>query len=157
MWKSGHSLMKEKLHATGAPLGGEMSGHIFFGADFYGVDDAHYAAIQLIRALHLSGRSLAELRDAMPDCVATPELRIAVAEERKVAVVDDVLARLHAAGADVVTIDGARVTTKDGWWLLRASNTQAALTVRAEAGDQAGLDRLLAAIDAQLAASGVKR
>ena len=157
MWKSGHSLMKEKLHATGAPLGGEMSGHIFFGADFYGVDDAHYAAIQLIRALHLSGRSLAELRDAMPDCVATPELRIAVAEERKAAVVDEVLARLHAAGADVVTIDGARVTTEDGWWLLRASNTQAALTVRAEAGDQAGLDRLLAAIDAQLAASGVKR
>jgi phosphomannomutase len=157
MWKSGHSLMKEKLHATGAPLGGEMSGHIFFGGDFYGVDDAHYAAIQLIRALHLSGRSLAELREAIPDSVATPELRIAVAEERKMAVVDEVLARLHAAGANVVTIDGARVATEDGWWLLRASNTQAALTVRAEAGDQGGLDRLLADLDAQLAASGVDR
>ncbi|TPG15456.1 phosphoglucomutase/phosphomannomutase PgmG [Sphingomonas oligophenolica] len=156
MWKSGHSLMKQKLRETGAPLGGEMSGHIFF-ADLYGVDDAHYAAIQLIRALHLSGHSLAELRDALPAYVSTTELRFAVAEDCKTAVVAEVLARLADAAAQVDRTDGARVTTADGWWLLRASNTQAALTVRAEARDQAGLDRLLAAVDAQLAASNVFR
>lgn len=157
MWKSGHSLMKEKLHATGAPLAGEMSGHIFFAHDFYGVDDAHYAAIRLIGALHDAGRSLGDLRDALPDYVSTPELRFAVAEARKVGIVDDVVARLAADGAIVDLTDGARVTTPDGWWLLRASNTQAALTVRAEARDPAALDRLLAAMDAQLAASGVAR
>jgi len=157
MWKSGHSLMKEKLHATGAPLAGEMSGHIFFAHDFYGVDDAHYAAIRLIGALHDTGRSLGDLRDALPDYVSTPELRFAVAEARKVGIVDDVVARLAADGAIVDLTDGARVTTPDGWWLLRASNTQAALTVRAEARDPAALDRLLAAMDAQLAASGVAR
>ena len=96
MWKSGHSLMKEKLHATGAPLAGEMSGHIFFAHDFYGVDDAHYAAIRLIGALHDADRSLGDLRDALPDYVSTPELRFAVAEARKVGIVDDVVARLAA-------------------------------------------------------------
>ena len=157
MWKSGHSLMKEKLRETGAPLAGEMSGHIFFGGDFYGVDDAHYAAIQLIRALHLAGKSLAELRDAMPHYVNTPELRFAVPEDRKASVIEEVRARLNHDGADVDTVDGVRVTTAHGWWLLRASNTQAALTARAEARDAAGLDRLLADIDAHLAASGIRR
>lgn len=156
MWKSGHSLMKQKLRETGAPLGGEMSGHIFF-ADLYGVDDAHYAAIRLIHALHTTGRSLAELCGALPAYVSTNELRFAVAEDRKTAIVDEVLARLAGDAAQVDRTDGARVTTADGWWLLRASNTQAALTVRAEAKDQAALDRLLAAVDAQLAASGVTR
>ena len=157
MWKSGHSLMKEKLHESGAPLGGEMSGHIFFGEGFHGVDDAHYAAIQLIAALDRAGQPLDALVDALPHYVNTPELRFAVAEDRKVAVVEDVLARLTAAGAAIDTTDGARVTTSDGWWLLRASNTQAALTVRAEARSQPALDRLLAEVDAQLAASGVNR
>ena len=157
MWKSGHSLMKEKLHATGAPLAGEMSGHIFFAGDFHGVDDAHYAAIQLINALHLAGQSLAALRDALPAYVNTPEIRFPVAEARKIAVVAEVLARLRAADAVIDATDGVRVTSTDGWWLLRASNTQAALTVRAEARDQPALDRLLATVDAQLAESGVAR
>ena len=157
MWKTGHSLMKAKLAETGAALAGEMSGHIFFGHDFYGVDDAHYAAVRLIRAVHLSGRSLTALRDAMPDTATTPDMRIPVPDERKFAIVDEVLARLGAAGAQVITTDGARVVTADGWWLLRASNTQAALTVRAEASDGAGLGRLLAEVDAHLSASGVAR
>lgn len=157
MWKSGHSLMKEKLHATGAPLAGEMSGHIFFAGDFHGVDDAHYAAIQLINALHLAGQSLAALRDALPAYVNTPEIRFPVAEARKTAVVAEVLARLRAADAVIDATDGVRVTSTDGWWLLRASNTQTALTVRAEARDQPALDRLLATVDAQLAESGVAR
>ena len=155
MWKSGHSLMKEKMIETGARLGGEMSGHIFFGKDEGGFDDAPYAAVQLIRALHLSGRSLAGARDALPASVASPEIRVAVDEARKVAIVDAVLARLVEEGADVNRVDGVRVTTADGWWLLRASNTEGALTLRAESRDQAGLDRLLAAIAARLAECGV--
>jgi phosphomannomutase len=93
----------------------------------------------------------------MPAVVNTPELRFQVDESRKFAVVDEVLDRLAAAGADVNRTDGARVSTSDGWWLLRASNTQDVLVARAEAGDQAGLDRLVAQIDAQLALSGVAR
>ncbi len=157
MAPTGHSVMKTMMTRTGAPLGGELSGHLFFAGDYYGFDDAHYAAIRLIRAVHLSGRSLTDLRSAMPALVDTPDLRFPVDDARKVAVVDEIAARLEADGADVIRIDGARVTTPDGWWLLRASNTQAMLTARAEAKDQAGLDRLLAALDAQLAASGVAR
>ncbi len=157
MWKTGHSPMKTKMLETGAPLAAEMSGHVFFGGDDHGFDDAPYAAVRLIHAIHLSGRSLTELRDAMPDMVNTPELRFRVSEERKFAVVGEVLARLQAAGAAVNTTDGARVTTADGWWLLRASNTQDVLTARAEARDAAGLARLLAEIDAQLAESGIAR
>ncbi|MCC2979808.1 phosphoglucomutase/phosphomannomutase PgmG [Sphingomonas sp. IC4-52] len=156
MWKSGHSNIKTMMHEVGAPLAGEMSGHIFFG-ELGGHDDALYAAIQLIRAIGASGKTLAALRDAMPKVVATPELRFPVDEARREAVVQEVLARLAADGAEVDRTDGARVTTADGWWLLRASNTQAMLTARAEARDQGALDRLVAAIDRQLALSGVSR
>jgi phosphomannomutase len=157
MWKTGHSLMKAKMRETDAVIGGEMSGHIYFGGAFGGVDDAHHAAVRLIDAVHASGCTLAQLRDAMPQMVNTPELRFAVPADRKFAVIDEVLARLTAAGAGVNRTDGARVDTADGWWLLRASHTQDMLTARAEAHDAAGLDRLLAQIDAQLAASGIVR
>lgn len=156
MWKSGHSNIKTMMHEIGAPLAGEMSGHIFFG-DLGGHDDALYAAVQLIRAVGASGGTLAAMRDAMPAVVATPELRFPVEEARREAVVQEVLERLAADGAKLDRTDGARVTTQDGWWLLRASNTQAMLTARAEAADQDALDRLVAAIDAQLALSGVTR
>jgi phosphomannomutase len=160
MWKTGHSLIKTKMKETGAPLAGEMSGHIFFAKDyydFYGFDDAQFAAVQLIRAIASQGGSLTALKDAMPKLVNTPEMRFQVDESRKFAVVDEVLDRLEAEGATVDRTDGARVNTPDGWWLLRASNTQDVLVARAEAQDQAGLDRLLAMIDAQLAASGLER
>jgi phosphomannomutase len=157
MWKTGHSLIKSKMKETGAPLAGEMSGHIFFAHDYYGFDDALYAAVRLIRAVTQLGGSLTALRSAMPDVVNTPELRFQVDESRKFAVVDEVLGRLAADGAEVNRTDGARVNTADGWWLLRASNTQDVLVARAEAKDQAGLDRLVAQIDTQLALSGVER
>ena len=157
MAKTGHSLMKTAMRENGAPIGGEMSGHIFFGDDFYGFDDAQYAAIQLIRALHLAGQPLAALHDAMPTPAALPERRLPVDPARKFAMVDAVRARLEADGADMVTIDGVRVTTPDGWWLLRASNTEDALTIRAEADDASGLDRLLSTLDVHLAAIGVER
>jgi phosphomannomutase len=158
MWKTGHSLIKARMKETGAPLAGEMSGHIFFAHRWYGFDDALYAAVRLIEALgHGDGASLAVRRDRMPALVNTPELRFPCSEERKFAVVAEVQARLAAAGATVDTIDGARVLTPDGWWLLRASNTQDVLVARAEAHSAEALARLVAAIDAQLAASGVAR
>lgn len=157
MWKTGHSLIKSKMRETNAPLAGEMSGHIFFAHDYYGYDDALYAAVRLIRAVTALGGSLTALKDAMPAVVNTPELRFQVDESRKFAVVEEVLGRLAADGAEVDRTDGARVNTGDGWWLLRASNTQDVLVARAEAKDQAGLDRLVAQIDEQLALSGVQR
>jgi len=157
MWKTGHSLIKTKMRETGAPLAGEMSGHIFFAHEWYGFDDAQYAAIRLIRAVHMLGGSLTALKDAMPKMINTPELRFQVSDTRKFAVIDEVLDRLEKSGAEVNRTDGARVNTPDGWWLLRASNTQDVLVARAEAKDQAGLDRLLSQIDDQLAASGLER
>jgi len=157
MWKTGHSLVKTKMKETGAPLAGEMSGHIFFAQDYYGFDDAQYAAVQLIRALHVIGKSMTQLRSEMPALVNTPEMRFTVDESRKFDIVDEVLDRLEKDGAEVDRTDGARVNTADGWWLLRASNTQDVLVARAESNDQVGLDRLVAQIDAQLAASGVER
>jgi phosphomannomutase len=157
MWKTGHSLIKTKMRETGSPLAGEMSGHIFFAHEYYGFDDAQYAAVRLIRAVHVIGQSMTELRSAMPALVNTPEMRFQVDESRKFAVIDEVLERLKAEGADVNATDGARVNTPDGWWLLRASNTQDVLVARAEAKSQEALDRLLGQIDAQLAASGLVR
>ncbi len=157
MWKTGHSLIKTKMKETDSPLAGEMSGHIFFAHDYYGFDDAQYAAVRLIRAVHMIGRSMTELRGAMPALVNTPEMRFQVDESRKFAVVDEVLERLEVDGAEVDRTDGARVSTADGWWLLRASNTQDVLVARAEAKDQAGLDRLMAMVDDQLAKSGLQR
>ena len=157
MWKTGHSLIKTKMKETDAPLAGEMSGHIFFAHEFYGFDDAQYAAVRLIGAVEMIGKSMTAIRGAMPALVNTPELRFQVDESRKFAVVGEVLERLEAEGADVNRTDGARVSTADGWWLLRASNTQDVLVARAEARDQAGLDRLMVMIDTQLAASGLVR
>jgi len=157
MWKTGHSLIKTKMKETGAPLAGEMSGHIFFAHDYYGFDDAQYAAVQLIRAVHMIGKSMTQIRSEMPDMINTPEMRFQVDESRKFAIVDEVLDRLEASGAQVDRTDGARVNTDDGWWLLRASNTQDVLVARAESQSAEGLDRLVAQIDEQLAKSGVER
>ena len=157
MWKTGHSLIKSKMKETGCPLAGEMSGHVFFAQDYYGFDDALYAAVQLISSAHILGKSVTELRDAIPDMINTPEMRFQVDESRKFAVIDEVLERLRAEGAKVNDTDGARVNTEDGWWLLRASNTQDVLVARAEAKSEAGLDRLMEQIDGQLAASGLER
>lgn len=161
MWKTGHSLIKSKMKETGAPLAGEMSGHVFFADEYYGYDDALYAGVRLIAASVRLGRSVTELRGAMPAMLNTPELRFQVDESRKFAAIDEVKARLGGAdapgGITVDDTDGVRVTTPDGWWLLRASNTQDVLVARAESDSQAGLERLLAQIDAQLEASGLER
>jgi phosphomannomutase len=157
MWKTGHSLIKAKMKEVNSPIAGEMSGHIFFAHNYYGFDDAVYGAVALMQAVSELGGSLTALKSAMPAMVNTPEMRFQVDESRKFAVIDEVLARLEADGADVNRTDGARVNTPHGWWLLRASNTQDVLVARAEANDQAGLDQLMAMIDDQLEKSGLQR
>jgi phosphomannomutase len=157
MWKTGHSLIKSKMKETGSPLAGEMSGHVFFADEYYGYDDALYAGVRLIAASARLGKSVSELRSAMPNMLNTPELRFQVDESRKFAAVEEVKKRLKASGGDVNDTDGVRVNTADGWWLLRASNTQDVLVARAESDSPEGLDRLLAQIDEQLAASGLER
>ncbi|MGZ3247738.1 MAG: phosphoglucomutase/phosphomannomutase PgmG [Croceibacterium sp.] len=157
MWKTGHSLIKSKMKETHAPLAGEMSGHVFFADTYYGYDDALYAAIRLIAASARLGRSVTEMRGAMPAVINTPELRFQVDESRKFAAIDEVKQRLAGTDSDVNDTDGVRVTTRDGWWLLRASNTQDVLVARAESDTQEGLERLLKQIDQQLEASGLER
>lgn len=157
MWKTGHSLIKSKMKETGSPLAGEMSGHVFFADTYYGYDDALYAGIRLIAASARLGKSVTELRSAMPAMVNTPEMRFQVDESRKFAAIKEVEERLSKTDAVVDGTDGVRVTNEDGWWLLRASNTQDVLVARAESETQEGLDRLMGQIDEQLNLSGLER
>ncbi|MGI9374810.1 MAG: phosphoglucomutase/phosphomannomutase PgmG [Tsuneonella suprasediminis] len=157
MWKTGHSLIKSKMKETQAPLAGEMSGHVFFADEYYGYDDALYAAVRLMAASARLGKSVTQLRGEMPALVNTPEMRFQVDESRKFAAIDEVKTRLAGTDAQVDGTDGVRVTTADGWWLLRASNTQDVLVARAESDSQGGLDRLVAQIDEQLQLSGLER
>lgn len=156
MGKTGHSLIKVKMAETHSPLAGEMSGHMFFADKYYGFDDAIYSAIRLISLLSTSGKSLSAWRDSLPQTINTPELRFPVDEARKFAIVEDVKTRLLEKKARVNDTDGVRVLTDDGWWLLRASNTQAVLVARAESKSEEGLARLKNDLLAQLEASGLQ-
>lgn len=156
IWKTGHSLIKSKMIETGAPLAGEMSAHIFFKHRYYGFDDALYAAVCMMSVLTHADETLDQMRDAMPQMMNTPEIRFDCPEDRKFKVAEEVLERLKDnTDVDVLAIDGVRVTNADGWWLLRASNTQAALSVRCESSTAQGLERLKAELCAQLKASGI--
>jgi phosphomannomutase/phosphoglucomutase len=141
MWKTGHSLIKSRMHETGAPLAGEMSGHMFFQEGFFGFDDALFAAGRLLRYVAASGRSFAELVDSIPKYHATPETRLSCPEDRKFAIVEE-LKREFARRYRVIDIDGARVEFGDGWGLVRASNTQPALVVRFEARTRERLEAI---------------
>ena len=156
MWKTGHSLIKAKMAETGSPLAGEMSGHIFFADKWYGFDDAPYSAVRLLGIVARMQESLSAVRAALPQVINTPELRFNCEEARKFEVVKEVKDRLAAAGAKVQDVDGVRVLTEDGWWLLRASNTQAVLVARCEATSAEGLERLKAQLVKQLVASGLE-
>ncbi len=155
MWKTGHSIIKAKMKETGAPIAGEMSGHIFFADHWYGFDDALYAALRLLSFLARSPASLDALRDELPAVVNTPELRFSCPESRKFAVVEEVRARLLAEGARFDDVDGVRVRNDRGWWLLRASNTQDVLVARCESSSEQGLAALRGALERQLVASGI--
>jgi len=155
MWKTGHSLIKDKMKELKAPVAGEMSGHMFFAEGFYGHDDALYGAARLLRVAADSGRSVRELLADVPDFVSTPEIRIDVPEEQKFDIVRRAVQhfrRLH----DVIDVDGVRVLFGDGWGLIRASNTQPVLVARFEALTPARLGEIRGEMEGWLRSQGVK-
>ena len=155
MWKTGHSLIKERMKQGGAPLAGEMSGHICFADRFYGFDDAIYAAARLAQLVHESGRSLAELAARIPDYPSTPELRVDCPEERKFGIVERMVER-YRRSHEVIDIDGVRILFDDGWALIRASNTQPVIVVRFEADSLGALRRIRDEVAEALAGEGVE-
>ena len=155
MWKTGHSLIKDKMKEAGAPVAGEMSGHMFFEEGFYGHDDALYGAARLLRIIANRGGTVRELLADVPDFVSTPELRIDVAEEQKFAIVDRAVRHFRALH-DVSDVDGVRVLYGDGWGLLRASNTQPVLVARYEARTPERLQAIRAEMEEWLRSQGVR-
>ena len=152
VWMTGHAHIKTKMAKTAAKFAGEASGHIFFADEYYGYDDGLYAALRLARIVATSGKKLSSMIDALPKIFASPEIRIACADDKKFDIVD----ALKKQFPDAVTIDGVRVTTPDGWWLIRASNTQAALSARAEAANADSLTRVMHAMHTALSSCGIK-
>ena len=149
--------MKKRMKEIDSPMAGEMSGHIFIADQYYGFDDALYVAIRIITHMHKNGQSITDYMDQLPVQHATPELRIDCDDEQKFGVMER-LAKyvLTQEGAEATSlIDGVRVRKNDGWWLVRASNTEAALVARAEATDAAMLQQLIAEIENALDVAGL--
>jgi phosphomannomutase len=147
MWKTGHSLIKDKMAQIKAPLAGELSGHIFFSDKWYGFDDGLYCAIRLMNEVYESEGRLSALTEHLPVIYNTPEVRIDVEESEKFGIIETITADMKARAEKDETlavndIDGVRVSTAAGWWLLRASNTQNALVSRAEADSPEALATL---------------
>lgn len=142
MWKSGHSFMKAKLKETGAPLAGEMSGHIFFNDRWFGFDDALYAAARLIEILSADNRPSAEVFADFPDSVNTPELTIDLREDENFKFIEALIASAHFSDAEITTMDGLRADFSDGWGLVRASNTTPSLMMRFEADNARALNKI---------------
>lgn len=155
MWKTGHSLIKAKMVETGALLAGEMSGHLFFADRYYGFDDAVYAAVRLIDLLARTPKSLEKIYDELPKLYNTPEMRISCPEYRKFEIIEEVRHRLKVSGYAFSDIDGVRVDTEDGWWLLRASNTEPSLVARCESTTEEGLRRLKVLLQVELGSSQI--
>ena len=155
MSRTGHSPIKEKMKELNSPLSGEMSGHICYGDDFYGYDDAMYVALRLLRILANQDKSINDLIKIYPKTYATPETRFDVDEIRKFDIIEEVKERLKNSDGQIIDIDGIRVENDNGWFLMRASNTQNQLTCRAESTTKEGLISLTNIIENQLSLSGV--
>jgi phosphomannomutase/phosphoglucomutase len=153
MWKTGHSLIKQKMKDTHAPLAGEMSGHMFFGGDWFGFDDALFGAARLLHYVAREGGPLSRLLADLPRTVSTPEIRVACPDEIKFAVVERA-ARHFADKYRVSTLDGVRITFAEGWGLLRASNTQPVLVMRFEAASERALAAYRAEVEEWLTRHG---
>jgi phosphomannomutase / phosphoglucomutase len=136
MWKSGHSLMKQKMHELNSPLGGEVSGHIFIGENYFGFDDAPLVALKTLEIISAIDKSVAEIFDEIPKLMATPEIILTAPDNVKFTIIDEITAELEK-DFEVVTVDGARAIFEHGWGLVRASNTQPAITLRFEAYENA--------------------
>jgi phosphomannomutase/phosphoglucomutase len=154
MWKTGHSLIKDKMKGEHAPLAGEMSGHMFFSEGFYGHDDALYGAARLLRIVASSGKTVRELLADVPPFVSTPEIRVECGDERKFDLVDKAVAHFTATH-DVIDVDGVRVLFGDGWGLIRASNTQPILVTRYEARSADRLQAIRSEMESWIRAQGV--
>jgi phosphomannomutase/phosphoglucomutase len=152
MCATGHSLMKAKMRETGAVVGGELSGHIFFNERWYGFDDAIYAAARLLEILSMEPYDATQVFAEFPAKHSTPELHVAVPEARKFNVVAQFISKAQFPDGNSSDLDGLRVDFADGWGLLRASNTTPALTLRFEADSEAGLERIKAQFRSQLQA-----
>ncbi|PJF30666.1 MAG: phosphomannomutase [Candidatus Thermofonsia Clade 1 bacterium] len=150
MWKTGHSLMKAKMAEEGAPLGGEVSGHLFIGEDYYGFDDAPLVSLKVLEIFSKETRTVSEVFDSIPKLVATPEIIVHAPDDRKFQIIE-ALQNEFAAEHPVITLDGARVTFDHGWGLVRASNTQPAITMRFEARTKADLVAIMQDFDRRLA------
>lgn len=156
MWRTGHSMIKAKMKQIDCPLAGEMSGHMFFADRYFGFDDALYAAMRLIGIVSTQTQTLAQWRDQLPQRVTTPEIKIVCDDVKKFKVIEDLTKKLRLQKDIVLNdIDGVRVTTNDGWWLLRASNTQSALVARIEADTNENVQRLHNELVAHLTAYGL--
>jgi len=155
MWKTGHSLIKDKMKETHAPIAGEMSGHMFFSEGFYGHDDALYGAARLLRIIADSGQTIDQLLSDVPHFVSTPEIRIDTDEETKFAIMSKAVPYFSATH-DVIDVDGVRVLFGDGWGLFRASNTQPVIVARFEARTQARLDEIRNEMEGWMRAQGVQ-
>ena len=156
MFKTGHSPIKEKMKEVKSPLSGEMSGHICYGDDFFGYDDAMYVGLRLLRILSNEEISLNELIGLYPKTIATPETRVDVEEIRKFEIINEIKNRLKDIKGKIIDIDGIRVENDKGWFLIRASNTQNQLTCRAESLNKDDLSDLIKLIENQLKLSGVE-
>ncbi|MFL5611217.1 MAG: phosphomannomutase/phosphoglucomutase [Gemmatimonadaceae bacterium] len=155
MWKTGHSLIEEKMHATHAPVGGEMSGHMFFSEGFYGFDDALYGAARLLQIVADSGKSIRELLADVPRFVSTPEIRVDCPDDKKFGIVEEAT-KYYSSRYKVITVDGVRVLFGDGWGLIRASNTQPVLVMRFEARTKEQLGKIQSEMQGWLRSKGVK-
>ncbi len=155
MWKTGHSLVKAKMKELNSPLAGEMSAHIFIADEYYGYDDGIYAALRFLRVMQRTGKTAAELLDELPKMFSTPEYRIVVSEERKFKIVEEITSKLKALNFKLITIDGVRVESAHGWWLLRASNTGPQLVARAEATSEKELQLLIKSLENYLDECGI--
>jgi len=150
MWKAGHSLLKAKMRETGALLGGEMSGHLFFADRYFGFDDGIYAGARMIEILARTRRSLEDMLSDLPRSVSTPEIRVPCPDEQKFRLADAALRRFRELGHEIVDVDGVRVVFDHGWGLIRASNTQPILVLRFEATDDVSLARYRRLIETEL-------
>ena len=142
MWKTGHSLIKQKMHELGCKLGGEMSGHIFFADDYFGYDDGIYVAARIVQTLSRGNRKLSELKAELPVYHSTPEMRMACESDEEKFRIAKEAADYFTANYDCITVDGVRIKFGDGWGLVRSSNTQPVIVCRFEANSQDRMEEI---------------
>ncbi|ASX28531.1 phosphomannomutase [Rickettsia sp. MEAM1 (Bemisia tabaci)] len=155
IWRTGHPFIKSKMAESKALLAGEMSGHIFFADKYFGFDDAIYAGLRFLDLLTRSSKTLDEIIDELPKSYSTPEVKIFVSSELKLQIIEEIKEKLLKDKIEFNDIDGVRVNTEDGWWLLRSSNTESAIIARAESSNAEKLEELKTMINQLLSKYGL--